>query len=266
MMLVLLKSALLVLSATGAQASMPAPWITSFRKGVDSGGNSLSERIEIRSDGSVQWNAASIGRPLSGGCAPGGGSFEGNLSAGEAREFASWVRAALKSQPKPSGYGSGASGPRSAERLLELIEGENVQAGLILRASPALGNLDARLSDLKSRLRPQAAVAIRVLPGKNAGEWRARFVAPGDTPLSLAFPSDPNEVFGLEGYRLQYVGKAPRALISLGGTRGPSAVELPLKGTRIPGLKAGKVLSYSTALVRHHERTVPELYLCTETP
>jgi|GEM_PF-3993775 len=253
-------------SETGAQAAPPAPWITSFRKGVDAAGNSLSERLEIRPDGVVNWSAASIGRPLPGGCAPGGGSFEGRLSVGDSREIAALTRAALKSQPKPVSYGSGASGPRSTERLLELIEGPQVQSGLVLRASPALEKLDARFSALKTGLRPRAAVAMSVRKGKRPGEWRARFVAPGKTPLSLAFPVDAGEVFALQGARLSYAGKAPAPLISLGGDRGPATLEVPLISARLPGIKAGKVLSYSTALVRHHEPAVPELYLCTEAP
>jgi len=254
-----------------ARAAEPEEvWLTVTRGGLDSAGRSAFKKFELEPSGRVVWEAASLGRILPGGCSPGGGRLEGSLSPSAAERIGKLAIAAIDSQSKPASAGPPQFSPRTVRHSVQVTLGDVTRAGSITRVTPDSEKLEAALSGLYPDLKPVAAVALKV---ERAGpkQLHLRFVAPGPSEVKLLLPQRASEVFSASGFRVAYAHKgSPPEQVALGPNR--RVLELDLALERTPGVPAGSVLRYSTALVKHHEEgksvavATPDLYLCGEIP
>jgi len=243
-------------ASTGGAAQRA--WMTLLRTGHDLNGNSGYDRFELLPNRRVTWRTATMGMPLKGGCAPGGGTLRGRIKENEAEELQSLAEKALRSLAKADPDPGGS--PREFRTLLSLTQGGRTEFREIARATPAVLALERALASVRTGLAPAAALSLRA-ERLNARKIRVIFASAGSESIRFAVPANAETAFWAEGIRLGHVAPRESAEIELGPSKRRFALDLEApRGTTVP---RGAIVSYSNPAVPNRGLDTAELFLCT---
>ncbi len=218
------------------------PTVTYSRSGIDSQYVVDSERLEVRSDGSV---VRKTGRAF-GDCSPEAGWYEGRISEQDHAGIAEEAGALIRTQIAANAAAKSDVGQRAREIVAHLEVEVNGEISSARLTGPGEGRaaFEDRLGRVAKELRPSSGVRLR--------SWRAgpglvvRFELLGKTPFRVILPERTEEGFGPGA---SYSGRPPGTEVVL--TEKRPGVEFPLKVLTLPS-RSGVLLRFRNAGFVHH--------------